>query len=309
MTRVCLSALVCSAAVILSGSCGPRTKPPAPGLCFVTAKPSPDADAVRSLWTEDWFDLLLKDFDRFSGLPKAPERLCVGKTIAWPDESACKQASPTPVLLDRESLEETDLVFEKLSETRRLVWAMVRRFDNGEAIGPVAVVDFTGGGAAVRAIGTLRAAAGQPELALERTGSSTVLLASGGLCPAGEDDPARCPRFTRAVPLYKKRFRSASLTTRAGRCLGSAWFPAEQETTVAVAGGKRRRYVLKSEVDVDTTGVIVSEVLEVTEWYQGSSEEPELVQRAEKRRRIAVDKGRLVPDGESLWSAVAAAGN
>ena len=55
--------------------------------------------------------------------------------------------------------------------------------------------------------------------------------------------------------------------------------------------------------------MIVSEVLEVTEWYQGSSEEPELVQRAEKRRRIAVDKGRLVPDGESLWSAVAAAGN
>ena len=272
-------------------------------VCFAETKTSLKDTEVRSFWPEDWFDLLFHGFDRYSKIPKHRPQVCTEKLLTWPRPKQCLVHEPRPTVLERTPISEKDLVFSPVGKDRRLVWAIVRRYDNGEAAGAVAITEFTPHGVAVHTIGTLRAPGQRVRMELKRTDEGRVLLVEGQLC--AEDSDTACPRFVRALLVRGRQFMPVPLTNKAGECQGPAYFPLSRSATKSLEGGFERRYVMNSTVSVKRSGIIVHEQLTVHDINLSQPETaPQLRRSAEIERLVRVVGGRLIPESASLWHRV-----
>lgn len=272
-------------------------------VCVTETKTTLNETEVRSFWPADWFDLLLNNFDQYSKIPDKKPKLCTKAPLKWPDHKSCKVKETDSLRLERTAVSEKDLVFSQLTKSKRLVWGITHRYENGEALGSVAISEFTPNGVVVHAIGALRAPGQRVRMELKQTDEGEVLLVEGQLC--AEDSEAACPRYVRAMQLRGKRFIPVPLRNKVGDCLSPAYFPLERELALKMDDGGVRKYSMTSSIKVNRKGVVVHEKLTVHDSDPSQPESvPRLRRQAEIDRQIRVVRGRFIPESQSLWHRV-----
>ncbi|MCP3144847.1 hypothetical protein [Pyxidicoccus xibeiensis] len=273
---------------------------PKAGLCSAEAGPN-----ARSFPTPDtWFALLLHGYDKDTGAAPRPAVDCTGAPVWSQDPAAdeCVEAGPDALPLPPpEKLTEEDLVLETLQAGSRLVWVITRRFTNGEALGPVALVETTEQGFRVEALGSLRAMPKNAKLRLETVKGTNVLVAEGDACTPGDEEV--CRRHARIMPLRNNRFFTESVSDKARACLGAAWFPLSRELTFDLPNGLRRKFELTSTLTFAEEGISVQEQVQVSDSDpQQPDVAPRLYRRAQDVRTLELADNALVSGKPSLWS-------
>lgn len=273
---------------------------PKPAMCFAEAGPN-----ARSFPTPDtWFSLLLHGYDAETGAAPRPAVDCAGAPVWWQDPAAdeCVEAGPDALPLPPpEKLTEEDLVMETLQAGQRLVWVVTRRFTNGEALGPVGLVETTEQGFRVEALGSLRAMHKNAKLRLEQVGGTRVLVAEGDACTPGGEEV--CRRHARLMPLRGNRFFTESVSDKARACLGAAWFPLSRELTFELPNGLRRKFELTSSLTFGEDGIGVQEQVQVSDSDPAQPDvAPRLYRRAQDSRTLVLAGNALVGNKASLWS-------
>jgi hypothetical protein len=294
MSRIPL--LVSASLWLLLAAC---TSAPQPRLCL--AETAMDARVVPN--PDDWFALLLHGFDREQGVAPRPTLDCAGSPVLWqePQEEECREPGPeTKALPPPERLTEEDLVLDTVRADLRLVWVVARRFENGEGLGPVGLVERTAQGFVVRALGSLRAYPRQSRLRLEQSGPVTLLIAEGEVCT--DDAPPICRRMARVLPLRQGRFFAEPVASSDGACLGPAWFPLSREQVLELPNGLHRKVEFTSALAVKPEGIVVDEQVVMHDLDpRQPSMPPMLYRRAQAQRMLAVQETRLVGLTPSLW--------
>jgi len=288
-----------ASAVALSLLAGCATVPK-PAMCFAEAGPN-----ARSFPTPDtWFSLLLHGYDKSTSANPRPTVDCAGAPVWWQDPAAdeCAEAGPdAQPLPPAEKLGEEDLVLETLQAGQRLVWVMTRRFTNGEALGPVALVETTEQGFRVEALGSLRAMAKNTTLRLEKVRGTQILVAEGDACTPGGEEV--CRRHARIMPLRTNRFFSESVSNASRACLGAAWFPLSRELTFELPNGLRRKFELTSTLTFAEDGISVQEQVQVSDSDPEQPDvAPRLYRRAQDTRTLELANNALLGNKASLWS-------
>jgi hypothetical protein len=267
-------------------------------LCVAEA--AMDARVVPT--PDDWFNLLLHGFDREQGLAPRPTLDCSGSPVVWqePQAEECREAGPGPKPLQPRKLTEEDLVLETVRADLRLVWVVARRFENGEGLGPVGLVERTSQGFVVRALGSLRAYPRLSRLRLEQAGDMTVLVAEGEVC--SEEAPPTCRRMARVLPLRQGRFFAEAVVDSEGTCLGPAWFPLSRQEVLVQPNGLHRKVEFTSALAVKPEGIVLDEQVVMHDLDpRQPSMPPMLYRRAQAQRVLAVKEARLVGTEPSLW--------
>jgi hypothetical protein len=273
---------------------------PMPRLCEAEMTPQ-----ERSFPTPDtWFTLLLHGYDAKRGAVPRPPVDCSGAPVAWEEPAAdeCQEAGPQPTPLPpKERLTEEDLVLHTTKANNRLVWIITRRFSNGEGLGPVALVETTKKGFAVRAMGSLRAMTQNVLLRIEHVGSTDVLVAEGETCT--DEEPRVCRRSARILPLRSGRFFSEAVSNSERACLGAAWFPLSREQVFELPNGLRRKFELTSTLTFGADAITIQEQVAVSDSDPKQPSIPErLYRRAQNERKLKVEDKVLVGTAPSLWT-------
>lgn len=288
--------MIASASLLLLAGCAARQKP---GICFM--------DVAREerpvLSAEDWFALMLHGFDRKQGTVARPTLDCSGSPVVWQEPVAdeCREAGPEVVPLPpAEHLTDEDLVMATVRADLRLVWIIARRYSNGEALGPVGLVERTDQGIIVRALGSLRAFPQHSTLRLERSGNVDVLVVEGEQCTT--EAPQVCRRFARLLPMRHGRFFAESVTSQEGKCLGPTWFPLSREQMLDLPSGMQRKVEQSATLKFGPKGIIVAEEVTMHDVDpQQPAMPPRPYRRAQAERKLWVEGIRLVGTTSSLW--------
>ncbi len=293
---------------VVASACTSNRPPPAaplpePVVCSVRA-PRAVEGAVPTLRGDDWARLMIRGYT--PGMAQGNVRDCTDQPIAWREPTIrCREpaepSNPTP----QRPLTEDDVIVQRLGPTLRLVWIIVDRFDNGEAVGPVALADFQRERVGVRAIGTLRTFPRRARLRLEAIGARRVLIGEGEVC-SDENNPLTCRRQARLMMLQGDRFVNEPLRTPSGRCLGPARFEFKKElSTVLNETGWERTFELQTALQYRAEGVQVSEQVIVSDHDRARPlVPPRIFRRAAADRAIYVINNAFVSSDPSLWNRV-----
>jgi hypothetical protein len=296
------------AGAVVASACSSNRPPPAaplpvPMVCAVAAPPSV-AGAVPTLRADAWARLLIRGYT--PGMAQGNVRDCTDQPVAWREPTIrCRESAEASSPVPQRPLTEDDVVVQRLSPSLRLVWIIVDRFDNGEAVGPVALAEFTGDRVGVRAIGTLRTFPRRPRLRLEAIGARRVLIGEGEVC-TDENNPLTCRRQARLMMLQGDRFVAEPLRTASGRCLGPARFEFKKEYSVVVPEtGWERTFELQTSLQYRAEGVQVSEQVTVSDHDRARPQVPaRIFRRAAADRAIYVINNAFVASDPSLWNRV-----
>ncbi|MEM7158113.1 MAG: hypothetical protein AAF799_35050 [Myxococcota bacterium] len=257
---------------------------------------------------EVWFALILKSFNAKTGEAARPLKDCTGKPLEIEDEvvaSCITPENPSPVLDPRALDGEKDLEITGLDDGKALVWARTDYFEDGDALGPIAIAEFRPNGIAIRAIGALRANPNRVRMRLEPMGETTVLVVDSMVCEP--DDPKKCARVMRLVPMNGNRFTERPLIdddTEA--CLGAATFPLSRESEMKRDGGIIRRFELVRSFDFEEGEVSVSEQLTIKDIDPEQPDAPPAVFRKAQLKRPLVLTELGLRTEESLWDRMMA---
>lgn len=283
-------------ALVLSAACASAPPPgPAP-LCSVKTAKGVDQ---KGLGDRVWLGLLLQDYDADTGRFSDPALDCTGALLgAQTLDDACRPQVEKP--LPREKVGPDALHFQDLPDGRRLAWAAVEHFQNGDAMGPVAVVEFQEGAAAVRDIGVLRASPRGSAMKLVHAGGGDVLWAEGDICPNGPND---CTRAVWLVPLHETRFVNEPVRGPTGDCWGPAMFPLVKKAELPGPPGWDRLFNLETSIEPQAAQFVIHELLTVKERPRHQAGAPaRLVRTIQEDRVLTLKKGALLADQPSLWS-------
>lgn len=288
--------MIVSAGLLLLAGCAAQQKP---GMCFM--------DVAREerpiLSADDWFALMLHGFNREQDTVARPTLDCSGSPVVWQEPVAdeCQEAGPEVVPLPpSERLTDEDLVMATIRADQRLVWVIARRFSNGEALGPVGLVERTDKGIIVRALGSLRAFPLHSTLRLERSGDVDVLVAEGEQCTL--EAPQVCRRFARLLPMRHGRFFAESVTSEAGQCLGPTWFPLSREQLLELPSGLQRKVEQTATLKFSPKGIVIAEEVMMHDVDpRQPAMPPRPYRRAQAERKLWVEGNRLVGTTSSLW--------
>lgn len=321
-----LAATAVAAACSSSNSNRPPPPPlPIPALCTAQG-PQLRQGIVPTLRWEQWTRLLLRDYS--PGFPANNPRDCTNQPVAWREfNGACSEYCDEPSNAQRAEgercrvplsdvvaqrpINEDDVVVSRVSGNLRLVWVVTDRFTNGEAIGPVALTEFTDDSrVVVRAIGTVRNFPKRARMRLETVGERRVLVHEGEIC-GDEEDRTTCHRAARLMLLQATgnpngaRFLPEPLRSVRGRCYGPARFEFTKDEEVTLATGFRRRFSLSTGIQVRQEGVQVHETVLVQDADPSRpNDPPRAYRRAGQDRAVYVRGNTFVSSDPSLWSRV-----
>lgn len=255
-----------------------------------------------------WFLIMLANYNRETKEVARPVRDCSGRDVETPklDEAGLKclaGTEPAKVLANR-PLTEEDLQITPIDNDQLLVWVKVKYFDSGEAEGPIGIADFTKKGVAVRAIGTLRAHNDKAAMHLEPLGTERVLVIESRKCDP--EDPKKCERLTRLVPLVGNAFLEKPLLDQKGTCLGPPVFSMFRELTVTLESGTVRKFEMSRSIDYTDGNVVVGEQITIKDTDPREPDlPPKLFRQANVDRELTVlDNGIKTKDG--LWEKMVA---
>jgi hypothetical protein len=249
-----------------------------------------------------WFSLLLHGYTAERNEVPRPPMDCVGTPIVLDAaDDACTEPLPGAEPLPTGKLSEADVVTQKLSPSQSLVWAQTRRFHNGEALGPVALVEVQDKALYVRALGTLRALSVNPQLKLQKLGTLTVLVVESESC----DEAAlkSCQKIVRLVPLRQERFIPEPFVDAQGGCVGPAWLHTYRERKTKQGTNSVRSSELTATLSFRADEIIVDEHVSVRDTIPGQPAAPAVIHHnADGQRRIRFQNGKMIVTGPSLWT-------
>lgn len=286
------------AALALGASCATTPNEGRP-LCYAEVSAQ-----ERSFPTPDtWYSLLLHGYDARLGAVPRPATDCAGSPVVWqePTPDECREPGPRPEPLPvKERLTEEDLALETLRANVRLVWVLTRRFTNGEALGPIALVETTDKGFEVKALGSLRGLPRNALMRLEKVGDTQVLLVEGEACTS--EEPQVCRRAARLLPLRRGRFFAEPISDGSRSCLGSTWLPLSREQRFELPNGLIRRFELTTTLTFNPESIGVQEQVTVSDSDPRQPSIPErLFRRAQAERTLRVESSVLTGSAPSLW--------
>jgi hypothetical protein len=221
-----------------------------------------------------WFALLLENYNRKTGLVKQPVKDCSHRLVEPelpPGDAACLAGKDAGKVLPEQPLVDDDLLIVPLEDGKSLIWVKARKFDDGEALGPIAITEWTKKGIAVRSIGAMRAQANRARMRIEPMGKDRVLVVESDVCKP--DNPKECERVMRLVPLADKRFVQRAMVLEDGSCIGPAEFALFSAQEFA-AGTKVRRFELTRTVDFTDGNVVMSESVVIKDRDTAKPDEP-----------------------------------
>lgn len=291
-----------SIAVVASISgCKPQEQTDLP-ICLAEVAGS-EAEEVQTgeVPADVWFSILLRNYNRKTSQVARPVRDCSGSEVGTTgDETmdACLQGEDPVTELPERPLTQEDLVIVPTDDGTSIVWVQTRHFDDGDAVGPIALAQWTQRGVAVRAIGTLRAKTDRASLRLERMGQERVLVVESQVCDP--DDPKKCNRVMRVVPLSGDRFVERPLVLEDGTCLGPAELELYREKQVEL-DGKIRTFEMGRTVDFTDGNVVVSEQVQIEDMDPEQPDAPpQVFRKANVQRPLQLGpKGIVTKPG--LW--------
>ncbi len=294
----------------LLGGCKKKTGPSKPPICKAEVAGSEAEEAQQGDVPPDiWFLIMLQNFDRDAMQVKRPVKDCSGRPIeaeAGDDPNAACMAGENPAarLPDRPLVEE-DLQLTPTDDGRQIVWVRTGRFDNGEAVGPIAITDWTKRGVAVRALGTLRAFEQKAAMHLEGFGEKDkVLVVESRVCDP--EDPKDCWRVMRLLPLLGDYFVDKPMVAEDGTCLGPALFRLYDAHEVELANGTARKFEVSRSVDFTEGNVVISESVTIKDRDPKQPDAPAvLFRKANLERPLVVSEAGLQTK-EGLWEKMIA---
>jgi hypothetical protein len=273
-------------------------------LCF-SELPSTMRVVSPAVWKpEALFQLLINGYDPATGRVPLPPTDCMGTPILWQDPAPgeCSVTEPEGSPLPIQPLTVDEMIVTEMRLDLKLVWAIVRRFSNGEAMGPVALVEATPRGLAVRALGTLKALPKSARLRLERIGGIEVLLVDGERC-WGKDDPKLCQRMVRLMPLRGNRFVAEPLVGLDGKCMQPANIALSRTGTQTLSSKWVRKYEFTSALTVAPDGIHIAEQIAAKDSDPKQPSAPaRLFRKAQDDRLIQVNQSRMAVDRPSVWT-------
>jgi hypothetical protein len=327
-----IGSAVSMAIAVFTGACSsqqpqrPAPPLPIPALCSIDG-PEMRAGAVPTLRFDQWARLLVRDYR--SGFAASNARDCTNQPIEWrefrgncseycdwpenaqrPESERCRM--PVSDVVAQRAITDDDVVVSRISGGLRLVWVITDRFSNGEAVGPVALAEFTEDRhVVVRAMGSLRNYPKRARMRLETVGERRVLVHEGEICP-NEEDRTTCRRAARLMLLRTTgnngaRFMPEPLRSIHGRCLGPARFEFSRDADTTLDSGWHRKFTLSSAIQVRVEGVQVHETVLVQDNDPSRPEDPARpYRRAGQDRAVYVMGNTFVASDPSLWSRVLA---
>ncbi|MBL8603484.1 MAG: hypothetical protein JNK72_16285 [Myxococcales bacterium] len=281
---------------------------PRPSLCNLEV-PQSRAGAMPTLRADNWGRLMLRGYN--PGIAPGNAVDCTGRSISWREpsvrcwETDIEEQNAAGVPIPQRPITEDDVKVSRLEGNLRLVWVIVDRFRNGEAVGPVALTEFEGNRVHVRAMGTLRTFPQRVRLRLQNVGTRRVLIGEGEVCE-NDADLTTCRRQARFMLLRGDRFVAEPLRTAGGRCLGPARFEFAKRRTVRLGDtGLDRTFDLQTQLQYLGAGVQVHEQVIVSDLDPRRPDVPARVfRRAGQDRAIYVQNDAFVASDNSLWFRV-----
>jgi hypothetical protein len=235
-----------------------------------------EAEEAQSgqLPTYVWYQVLLKNYNRKTGLVTAPIKDCSNKLVEpelAPEAVACLVGKDAGKPLPERALTDDDLLILPTEDGKSLVWVKAKQFDDGEALGPIAIAEWTKRGIAVRAIGAMRAQSNRARMRLESMGAGKVLVVESDVCQ--KDDPKKCERVMRLVPIQGEHFTQVAMVLEDGTCVGPAEFALFSQVEFT-SGTKVRRFELTRTVDFTDGNVVMSEAVVIKDRDTAKPDEP-----------------------------------
>jgi hypothetical protein len=301
--------------VVAGAGCNKRQtqvrEPAVRALCF-SELPSDMRVVSPAVWKpEALFKLLINGYEPSTGKVPLPPTDCMGTPILWQDpapgecDELAQEATPLPI----QPLTVEEMIVTEMRLDLKLVWAVVRRFSNGEAMGPVALVEATPRGLAVRALGTLKALPKSARLRMERIGSTEVLLVDGERC-WGPEGSTQCQRMVRIMPLRGNRFVAEPLVGPEGKCMQPANIALSRNATQPLPSKWMRKYEYTAALSVAPDGIRVAEQVTAKDSDPRQPSSPaRLFRKAQDERLIQVTQNRMSVNRSSVWNQLVEQGS
>jgi hypothetical protein len=267
-------------------------QPPELPLCRIdlAAAPRREAEALRP---DAWAELIMR---------RGPSPLleCTGRALV--DTPPGCDPSPThderPQLLP---LADARALLGEAPPGHTLVWLTLARFPDGDAFGPVALIEWQERGIAIRGLGPLRASAEGAQLALHTLGDdphARLLVVESLRCdPQG----ARCTPLLDLLPLRQGRFIRAPVHAD-DRCSEPSQIPLERSEVIEVNAGLHRRFRAALSVEITPRGVVLEESVHVDDIDpQRPQAAPRPYRHATETRVLSLSHGHLLASAPPLW--------
>lgn len=315
---------LCSIALaLLALGCAKKVSGDMPICAAEVAGGSAIESEAQELPPDIWYSIMLEGFDRDRMLAGDEPKDCTGTSTLRPtppplaeDQEQPKDADPTVVAgckiggdletdrLPARPLTAEDIIISEGPDGMTLVWVQATHYKNGEAIGPVAMVEWTKAGIAVRALGTLRAQTNKARMRVEVAGDQRILVVEGDECNVEESK--LCKRIMKLLPIINGRFATVPLKlsnddAKGGdACLGDASFALFEQYTSNLPDGWIRKFEIVRSVTFKGAP-LVSEQVVIKDKDPNQPEAPPQEFREASSDRTLVYKDRYFETRGSLW--------
>lgn len=317
--RLAMLGLVGLTLALGTSGCRKRGDGGAMPLCLIeVAANSATESEAQELPPDIWFSIMLKSFDRDQMMPPEDARDCAGGDVISPtlpplaeDEEpvagdgplivAGCEIGPDPGLgrLPNRPLTEDDLIINEAPDGKSLVWVQSSHYEDGTAAGPVALIEWTKKGIAVRGLGSLRAQKKKARMRLEQSGETSLLVVESDRCDA---EGKVCQRMMKLLPLLQMRFASVPLKTEDGStCLGPAEFALFETHTSILPDGWNRKFEINRSVTFSEDVPLVAEVVTIRDQDPGQPDAPPQEFRDASTDRTLTYAARYFETRRSLW--------
>lgn len=258
-------------------ACRPPPHPPTP----CSLRPPSDAPIAAATWLD-----LLAPGSRTNHAPESGWELCTGEAAATGEHQR-----PARVLPERRRGPE-DLSVAELGD-ELAVWVRLVDLDDGDAIGPLALLGRHDAHLELHALGALRAPAGAPTIeATPPGGGPRLVVIRGARCP---DGGAPCVREAQLLLVAGGRVVDPPL--REGGSLGPARMVLADAIDRPIDGARIERATLRRSVELAGSEAHVFETLTLVECPEGATDDAgacEDVMTIRAERTIAAIDGALV---------------
>ena len=319
---VWLPAAVLGIAAVLTLAPGCRKRGPDGPMPLCEAQVAGDQAVeakAQELPPEVWFSILIDGFDRDRMLAGDEPSDCTGRSVIAPTlpspqlepgETAPEEpegtvagcpvgADPNEGRLPARPLTDEDLIISAGPDGKTLVWVQTVHYQSGEATGPVALVEWTQIGVAVRALGTLRAQTNKARMRIERAAGMDVLVVEGDECNIA--DSKLCRRIMRLLPIINDRFSTVPLKRAEGDCLGDATFSLFDQYSSLLPDGWTRQFQVVRSVDFEGEYPVIAEQVTIRDSDPEQPEAPPQEFRQASSDRALVYKDRYFETEPTLW--------
>ena len=280
---------------------------------------------AQELPADIWFSIMLENFDRDRRLPGDDPKDCTGRSTMQPTPPPLPEGEqpgeddkpnivagcdisgdPQAKLLPTRPLTDEDVIINKGPEGMSLVWVQAAHYDNGEASGPVAMVQWTQAGVAIRALGSLRAQTNKARMRIEMAGDQQILVVEGDQC--NPEISKLCKRIMKLLPNLNGRFATVPLKLQKDEivgdvdpCLGEASFALFEQFSSDLPDGWIRHFDISRSVTFDKGAPLVAEQVNIKDQDPNQPDSPPLDFREASSDRTLLYQDRHFATRGSLW--------